>query len=155
MSFLPSHRPFSSRFSEREARLCHEESSPESFSSDPRKWLQEIAYGMTWANAEIMASSLEAVARIPLGIVRGIYDVAKDRMGIDVQKLLRKAVNFVKTAPGTVLEWVTNIFVEQDLTPEAMVNLMDLRKWILAFEGLQLTDRAQLHPDKTIETSSI
>lgn len=141
MSFLSSHRPFNRRFSEREARLCHEESSPESFSSDPRKWLQEIAYGMTWANAEIMASSVEALARIPLGIASGIYEVAKDRIGFDVQKLLRKAVNFVKTAPGVVLEWVTNIFDEQkDLTPEAMVNLMDLRLWILAFEGLNLRE---------------
>lgn len=143
--FLPlSHRQFHRRLSDSEARLCHEAppgAPPEVRSAwDPRRWMEKIAYGMTWAGAEIGALYAEAIARIPKGIVEAIYNVAKEKLDV-AQDLIRRAVNFTIAAPGAVVEWVSKIFTEQkNLSPEAMANFMDLRLWVLAFDGLRLTD---------------
>ena len=144
--FIPhNHRQFDRSFSEREGRLCHEkpvEKPTDRGAIDPRGWLQTVAEWGTKAAGEVAAFTVESVARIPLGIAEGIRRVADGKMEI-AQRLLRKAVNFTATAPGAVVDWVTNIFVEQqELTDEAMANLMDMRLWIEAFEGLNLEDVA-------------
>lgn len=82
----------------------------------------------------------ELFLSVPVGIAKGIYDRLQGKPEL-IQSYLRKAVDFCKTAPGAMVEWVAGIFTEEKIdSPDTLANLMNVGQWIMAFQDIDFDE---------------